>query len=171
MHKLIENATKELKEIEKVGLNATNLDNAFKLSSIYSKLKKTAEMEEETMRGMYNDGRGGYRDGGNSGGYSNYNGYGREGYGRRGVPGSGRGGYRGEGRWSEYLDRVMDSAEMYQYGRSRYRDGDDDGERMIDGLEKMMYAICTFVEATMDFAESPEEKEIVRKHIQKLQKM
>lgn len=82
--------------------------------------------------------------------------------------GRGRGGrYRGDDRWNEHLDRIMDGADMYQYGRSRYRDGGD-SERMYDGLEKLMYAICMFIESTMDFAESPEEKEIIRKHIQKL---
>lgn len=30
---------------------------------------------------------------------------------------------------------------------------------------------CMFVESTMEFAETPQEKEIIRKHIQKLQKM
>lgn len=101
------------------------------------------------------------------GGWGNYD---DDSYGRRGVPGSGRGRggrYRGDDRWNEHLDRIMDGADMYQYGRSRYRDGGD-SERMYDGLEKLMYAICMFIESTMDFAESPEEKEIIRKHIQKL---
>lgn len=130
------------------------------------------EEGEGKMRGGYmddyRDGRGGYRDGGyRDGGYGNYD---DDSYGRRGVPGSGRGRggrYRGDDRWNEHLDRIMDGADMYQYGRSRYRDGGD-SERMYDGLEKLMYAICMFIESTMDFAESPEEKEIIRKHIQKL---
>ena len=39
---------------------------------------------------------------------------------------------------------------------------------MKEGLEKLMYGICMFVETVMDFAETPEEKEIIRKHIQKM---
>ena len=39
------------------------------------------------------------------------------------------------------------------------------------GLEKLMYALCMFVESTMEFAESPREKEIIRKHIDKLRSM
>lgn len=179
MHKLLENAKKELKQIEETGLNAGNLDNAYKLVDIAKNISKLQMMEEGEgkMRGGYSDGysdggygRGGYRDSGYSdGGYGNYN---DGSYGRRGVPGSGRGRggrYRGEEgeRWMEHLDRIMDGADMYQYGRSRYRDGGD-SERMYDGLEKLMYAICMFLESTMDFAESPEEKEIIRKHIQKI---
>lgn len=179
MHKLLENAKKELKQIEETGLNAGNLDNAYKLADIAKNICKMQKMEEgeEKMRGRYNDGygdgRGGYRDGGyNDGGYGNYS---DGSYGRRGVPGSGRGRggrYRGEEdeRWNEHLDRIMDGADMYQYGRSRYRDGGDDS-RMYEGLEKLMGAICMFIESTMDFAESPEEKEIIRKHIQKLKSM
>lgn len=55
------------------------------------------------------------------------------------------------------------------FGNNGGNDGNGgDSERMYDGLEKLMYAICMFIESTMDFAESPEEKEIIRKHIQKL---
>jgi hypothetical protein len=68
---------------------------------------------------------------------------------------------------NEHLMRIQDGTDIYQYGRERYRHGRND-ERMYDGLEKLMYAICMFIESTMDFAESPQEKEIIRKHIQKL---
>ena len=73
-------------------------------------------------------------------------------------------------RMWDRLERIMDGADMYNYGRERYRGGDSE-ERMYDGLEKLMYALCTFVESTMDFAETPQEKEIIRKHIQKMAKM
>ena len=176
MHKLLENAKKELKQIEETGLNSGNLDNAYKLTDIAKNLAKLQTMEEGEgkMRGGYmddyRDGRGSYRDGGyRDDGYGNYD---DDMYGRRGVPGSGRmrgrdGRYRGDDRWHEHLDRIMDGADMYEYGRGRYRDGGD-SERMHDGLEKLMYAICMFIESTMDFAETPEEKEIIRKHVQKI---
>lgn len=176
MHKLLENAKKELKQIEETGLNAGNLDNAYKLVDIAKNISKLQMMEEgeDKMRGGYmddyRDERGGYRDGGYR--HDGYGPYDDDFYGRRGVPGSGRsrgrdGRYRGDDRWSEHLDRIMDGADMYIYGKGRYRDSGD-SSRMHDGLEKLMYAICMFVESTMDFAESPEEKEIIRKHIQKL---
>jgi hypothetical protein len=34
-----------------------------------------------------------------------------------------------------------------------------------------MYGVCMFVETAMNFAETPEEKEVVRKHIRKLEHM
>ena len=40
-----------------------------------------------------------------------------------------------------------------------------DESRVIEGLEKLMYAMCMFVESAMDFAETPQEKEVIRKHI------
>lgn len=122
------------------------------------------------------------RQGGGRGGRGGYNGeYGRQGggyngeYGRQGQGGGG--GYNGEygrrggGRYghdklAECLDRIADGKDMYEYDRSRYR-GDD--QRVLEGLEKMMYGVCMFVESAMDFAETPEEKEIVRKHIRKLE--
>lgn len=174
MDKLFENAKKELKQIEEAGLNSGNLDNAYKLADIAKNICKLKSMEggDGKMRDGYmddyRDSRGGYRDGGyRDGGYGRYD---DDMYGRRGVPGrmyerDGR--YRGDNRWHEHLNRIMDGADMYEYGRGRYRDGGD-SERMHDGLEKLMYAICMFIESTMDFAETPEEKEIIRKHVQKI---
>lgn len=75
-----------------------------------------------------------------------------------------------DNRMREHLNRIYEGAEMYEYGRDRYQHGGNE-ERIYDGLEKLMYALCMFVESTMEFAETPQEKEIIRKHIQKLQKM
>lgn len=175
MHKLKQDIKTELKQIEQVGINGSNIEVVGKMVDILKDIGKIEKMEEEKeMRdytyednyGMYNarGGRGGYNA---RGGYSNY----EDSYGRRGVSGSGRGRYGHlDERMAERLDRIMDGADMYQYGRDRYRGGDSE-ERMYDGLEKLMYAICTFVESTMDFAETPQEKEIVRKHMQKLAKL
>ena len=172
MHKLIENAKRELKQIGEVGLNTSNLDNAYKLASIAKNAYKIEKCEEEKSEMRYSEyGRGGYNDGYNArnyrdGEYSMY-----DDYGRRGVPGSGRGGrYRGDDRLNSHLDRIMDSADMYMYGRERYRDSGE-SERVTEGLEKLMYAICSFVEGVMDFAETKEEKEIVHKHVQKMKSM
>ena len=75
-----------------------------------------------------------------------------------------------DNRMRDHLNRIYEGAEMYEYGRDRYQHGGNE-ERIYDGLEKLMYALCMFVESTMEFAETPQEKEIIRKHIQKLQKM
>ena len=166
MEKIKQDINKSLEEIEKIGLGNGNIEMAAKLIEMKKNIAKIEEGDK--MRGMRN--------------YSNYRGDDREsdreywitsyrdsGYGRRGVPGSGRGLYRtGDmDRFDERLDRIMDGADEYRYGKDRYREGGNE-ERMNDGLEKMMYAICTFVESAMDFAETPQEKEIIRKHIQKL---
>lgn len=168
MDKLFENVKKELKQIETNGLSSSNLDTAYKLTCIGKNIKEIEEKEGESkMRGRYEDGgynaRGNYRDSN----YSEYN----DGYGRRGVPGSGRERYRGEGeRFDRHMEHIEDGIDMYMYGRERYFDSGDK-HRMHEGLEKFMYGICMFVETAMDFAETPEEKEIIRKHIQKMKAM
>ena len=181
MDKLFENVKKELKQIETNGISSSNLDTAYKLTCIGKNIKEIEEKEgDQKMRGRYEDGgynardnyrnyndggynaRGNYRDGG----YPEYN----DGYGRRGVPGSGRGRYRGEERFGRHMDQIEDGIDMYMYGRDRYFDSGDK-HRMHEGLEKFMYGICMFVETAMDFAETPEEKEIIRKHIQKMTAM
>lgn len=168
MDKLIRDIEKELKEIEEQGITANNLEVTSKLVDMLKDLTEVEKMKQggRSMREYRDGGYSDYRDGGGYGGrYEEGN------YGRRGVPGSGRGGYRGEdGRMSDHINRIMEGAEQYEYGRERYRHGDNE-ERMQDGLEKLMYAICLFVESTMEFAESPREKEIIRKHIQKLKNM
>lgn len=182
MEKLLEQVKKELTEIENKGINASNLELVDKLVDIYKDLdeiKKNEEggrpMEEYSRYresgGGYRDGyRDGYNDGGyREGGYSAGDSY-REGgyseYGRRGVPGSGRSRYNNT-RMRDHMDRMMDGMDQYEYGKERYMHGGDEG-RVIEGLEKLMYAMCMFVESAMDFAETPQEKEIIRKHIQKI---
>lgn len=138
MEKLKQEIRKELKEVEEQGISMNNLDTTFKLVDILKNLNK---IEGEEMRDYrYDD------------------------YGRRGMP---RGRYS-EGRMRDYIDKMMDGVEMYEYGKERSRYGHGEDERMYDGLEKLMYAVCLFVESAMDFAETPQEKEIIRKHIQKL---
>ncbi len=121
--------------------------------------------------GGYNAGGGGgysARGGGGGGGYrQSWDNY--EEYGRRGVPGSGRGRYNNS-RMREHMDRMMDGMEQYEYGKERYMHGGDDS-RVMEGLEKLMYAMCMFVESAMDFAETPQEKEVIRKHIQKISRI
>lgn len=67
----------------------------------------------------------------------------------------------------EKVSRLCEHMEDYVEGKERYRNGAHPGH-MSEGLEKTMYAICTLVESLMDSAETPEEKEIIRKHIEKL---
>ena len=113
----------------------------------------------------YGAGRGGgYGEGGYGAGRGGYNegGYNEGGYGRRG---SGR-----YSRMRDHMERMMDGMDQYEYGKERYMHGGDEG-RVMEGLEKLMYAMCMFVESAMDFAETPQEKEIIRKHVQKISKL
>lgn len=184
MEKLMEMVKKELGEIENKGITANNLELVGKLSNIYKDLAKGKHYEEESKQGgqemteygryregggggygtSYRDGyRDGYNDGGGSGGYGAYSDYGR-----RGVPGSGR--RYSNSRMSEHIEKMREGADQYEYGRERYMHGGDES-RVVEGLEKLMYAVCMLVESTMDFAETPAEKEIIRKHIQKISRI
>lgn len=171
MDKLLENVKKELKEVEAQGLNMNNLDVIHKLVSLTKDLEqikamKECEKKKEGSDMRHEDYRDDYRDGyreERKGSYERYDEH--DDYRRRGM--SGR--YRDTDRFHEHLDRLVDGAEAYEYNKSRYRHGDEG--RIHEGLEKLMYALCMFVESTMDFAESPEEKEIIRKHVHKISKI
>lgn len=165
MEKLLENVQKELKQIEEQGINTSNIEILSKLvdveKDIYEIMEKKEEGGKAMMYGEYSTrgGRGGrYSERGYGANYNN------SGYGRGGN-------YRGnDDRMYQHLDRIMEGADEYQYGRNRYMDGGTE-DRMQEGLEKLMYAICVFVESMVDFAETPEEKEIIRRHIHKIKGM
>ena len=44
----------------------------------------------------------------------------------------------------------------------------DTDSEMIDGIEMTMGAVVNFVESLMDYAETSQEKEIVRKYVSKI---
>ena len=144
MDELLEKVKKELKEIGNAGISAANLDVTYKLVDIAKDIGEIKEQEEKLKGGK------GMR-------YSYDSRYEGD-YGRRGH----------DGRLAACEDRIAEGRDSYEYCRSRYR-GDD--ERVIEGLEKLMYGVCMFVETAMNFAESPEEKEVIRKHVRKLESM
>lgn len=172
MDRVLENVKREIKEIGEQGINANNLDLLDKLVDIEKDIYEIKEKEgglssmeygrymdygrNMPRNGMYEDeygARGNYRE---NGSYNDGNYYVR-GYYRQGS----------DERMNQHLDRIMEGADAYQYGRERYRGGGNQ-ERMKEGLEKLMYALCVFVESVTDFAETSEEKEIIRKHVQKM---
>ena len=171
MEKIKEQIKKELAEIENKGINASNLELISKLTEIYKDIAKIEKLEGGQEMQDY----GRYREGGyNEGGYSAY----REGgYNARGGGGGGyrEGGYnegygRRYSRMKDHMDRMMDGMDQYEYGKERYMHGGDES-RVMEGLEKLMYAMCMFVESAMDYAETPQEKEIIRKHLHKMSKL
>ena len=182
--KLMENIKKELKEVGEKGLTNANLESTSKLVDMLKDLKEIeSEGQEEYRRGGYgmNDYRMnnyGAMDGYGNRGYDERS-YNERGYNERSYMGDkeydyvirGSRGYNGsDPRMRDHIYRISEGAEMYEYGRDRYQHGGST-ERMEEGLEKLMYALCMFVESTMEFAQSPKEKEIIRKHIQKMRAM
>ena len=170
--KLEELVSKELEQISEKGLTSANLDTAFKLIDILKDIKEVEESEQELKGGnemKY------YERGGNYGSMYPMNFerprmYGGDmGYGNYERGGSGRYQHYSPdmSRFYEKIDRMVDFLEEYYMGKGRYHDGAHPGH-MVEGLEKTMYAVCTLVESLMDTAETPEEKEVIRKHIQKI---
>ena len=161
MHGIYNDAIKELKLIEKQGgLDASNIDVVLKLSKIAKNIAKINKGEEEEMM-RYHEGDYNER-------YPEYGTrrmdirYERDGeYGRRYMGGS------RYGHFDEHLARLSECVEDYEFGKGRYRSHGDDN-RMIDGLERTMMALVEFVESAAQFAETPEEKEIIRKHLQRM---
>ena len=181
MHKLLEKVEKELDNIAEKGITNSNLDTTYKLIDIYKDIKESKYYETNSGGNEYDarmrDSRGRYME----------NEYGRyyepmnDGYDRRTY--SPRRMYKDisvsdryenypmlDEKTERYMNRMREGMENYQIGKERYRNGDNQ-ERMIDGIEMVMSSVCMFVESLFDFAESPTEKEIIRKHLDKMKKM
>lgn len=169
MEALLKKVKKELDNIADKGITSSNLEATNKLVDIYKDLKEVCAMEDGGEQGMYGA-RGRYRD--SDWDHDNY-----DARGGRGGSSSGRGSYNGsyryyplDDRMERYFTRMREGMENYNAGRNRYMDGGSQ-DRMIDGIEMTMSAVVTFVEALVDFAETSEEKEIVRKYVEKLKKI
>lgn len=175
MHRLLEKVENELENIANKGLTSSNLEAAYKLIDIYKDIHEAkyykTETEKEKEEGRYEarGGRGRYSEG-------DYDRYERGG--RGGSSGSSNS-YNARGSYNLYniddrtqrqMERMREGMEYYDEGRGRYRGGDSE-ERMIDGIEMTMSAICNFVECLYDYAETSKEKEIIRKHIEKMKKL
>lgn len=168
MEALLKKVKKELDNIADKGITSSNLEATNKLVDIYKDIKEICEMEEggELMYGARARGRDGrYKDGSDW----DYDDYGARG-GRGGSRGGNYGHYPMDERLERYFNRIREGMENYDAGRNRYREGGSH-ERMVDGIEMTMAAIVTFVESLVDFAETSEEKEIVRKYVDKLKKV
>ena len=49
-----------------------------------------------------------------------------------------------------------------------YAKNGDNPDRLVEGMEMIMGAICNFVEELSDYAETSQEKEVIRKHLNKM---
>ena len=182
MHKLRENAEKELKAIEEKGLTSSNLDNAYKLVEIMKGVDKINMMQDggEYSRDRYSRDmedysreRGGYsrngdysREGNYSNDYDNGNSYRR-----------GRNQRTGEymHRPSHYSRLSGDDTDMDEY-RSRkmeYSNSRDDGtkNRMLDALEDFMSGVHGMMKQMFKDADCREEREIIQNWARKIAEM
>lgn len=184
MHKLRENAEKELKAIEEKGLTSSNLDNAYKLVEImkgvdkiemmqdggYSQEGYSRDMEDYSREGGYGCGnsnysreRGGYsREGGYSNDYDNGNSY------RRGRSAT-TGRYVHRPNYSRLSGEDTDM-DRYRESKREYSNSRDDGakNKMLDALEDFMSGLCGMMKQLTKDADCREEREVIQNWCRKI---
>lgn len=190
MHKLRENAEKELKAIEEKGLTSSNLDNAYKLVEIMKgvdKIKMMEEGDQYSRDGYSRDGEDYSRDGGYGGGNSRDRGYSREvDYSRDGNGGYSNNDYdngnsyrRGRNqRNGQYMHRPNysrlsgDDTDMDEYrNRKReYSNSRDEGskEKMLIALNDFMSGVCGMMKQLTKDADCREEREVIQNWCRKI---
>lgn len=140
--KMLKITSEYIEQVADNGIDDVDIDYLSKIVDIHKDLK-----EVECM---------------NYGRYGNYGRY--DAYGRRGVDAK----YRGE----EYMDNMRGSYRTYEEARNEFNAGNygakEDGLRE---LEYMMHSAMKFIKMIKEEANSPEEQEIVRKHIMKISEM
>lgn len=149
MDELKHRVKKELENISTKGITSSNLDTTYKLVDI---LKDILEIEEKSNKETYNRGRGADMR------YTGHEDWGRRDY------------YPMNERLERYMTKIRDGVQDYDAGRMRYRDSGSN-ERMVEGIEMTMSAIVNFIEELMDIAETSQEKEIVRKYVDRIRKV
>lgn len=176
MHKLRENAEKELKAIEEKGLTSSNLDNAYKLVEIMKGVDKIEMMQDsgEYSRDGYSRDMEDYsRDGGYGGGNSRDRGYSRDNYDNGNSYRRGRNQRTGEYMHRPNYSRLSgDDTDMDRYKEdkrqySNSRDGGDK-ERMLDSLNRLVGNFCDMVAQVYRDCDCPDERDIIVKHIDNL---
>lgn len=139
---------KELDNIAEKGLTSSNLEATNKLVDIYKDLCEIEGGESKMYDERYWDDR--YRDDR----YRNdrYNERGHRSY---------------NDKVDRHLEDMRDGYETYNAGRRRYMDGGSN-EKMLEGVEMAMNSVTKFIEFFMDNAEGQQEKDIVRKYINRI---
>ena len=151
MNDMLKQLEKYIQEKSKQNFNALDKDELFKVVDIYKDLK-----EVESMNGYGRYGRG----------YGEYNAYGNYSeYGRRGVDAK----YRA----SKYMDGMRGSYEAYEDDRNEFNAGGNYGakEDGLKDLESMLHYNNKLMKYIRETATSPEEQELIRKHIAKMNEM
>lgn len=171
MHKLRENAEKELKAIEEKGLTSSNLDNAYKLVEIMKGVDKIEMMQdggysqEGYSRDMedYSRDRGSYsRNGDYSNDYDNGNSY-RRGRNQR------NGQYMHRPNYSR-LSGDDEDMDRYRQSKREYSNSRDEGSKnkMLDALEDFMCGIQGMLKQIYKDSDTGEEREIIRRYARQI---
>lgn len=183
MHKLRENAEKELKSIEEKGLTSSNLDNAYKLVEIMKGVDKIEMMKDggysrdSYSRDMedYSRERGGYsREGDYSrdGNYSNGdNSYDRGNSYRRGRSAT-TGRYVHRPNYSRLSGDDTDMDE-YRNRKAEYSNNRDDNSKnkMLDALDDFLSGVHGMMKQMFKDADCREEREIIQNWARKIAEM
>jgi hypothetical protein len=176
MHKLRENAEKELKAIEEKGLTSSNLDNAYKLVEIMKGVDKIEMMEEGggySRDGYSRDMEDYSRDGGYGGGNSRDRGYSRDNYDNGNSYRRGRNQRTGEYMHRPNYSRLSgDDTDMdrYKEDKKQYSNSRDGGDknRMLDSLETLVANVCDMVVQIDRDCDCVDERDIIFKHVKNL---
>lgn len=161
--KVKELVCKELEKFSNSELTSDELDVLYKLVDIDKDLENIDywKCKKEVMKMRYND-YGDYSEGGYSEGR----------YGRRGVPGTGRGRYRDHDDGEDMIEDMKESYSAYSESRSAYNRGNyNAGEDSMEALEDTMRLFTEFAHKMIKEVDSPEAKQIIRKHLRKISQM
>ena len=159
--KLKDMIKKEIEQIANSELNEKNLDLLDTLIDINKDLENIDywNVKKEAIKMRYSD-----YDDYSEGRYGNY--------GRRGVPGTGRGRYRGYDECEEMLEDMKESYRDYTDSKSAYNRGnygaEEDG---MKALEDTMGIFTEFAQKMIQEVDSPEAKQIIKKHLRKISQM
>jgi hypothetical protein len=176
MHKLRENAEKELKAIEEKGLSQSNIDNAYKLVEIVKGVDKINMMEEGggySRDGYSRDMEDYSRESGYGGGNSRDRGYSRDNYDNGNSYRRGRNQRTGEYMHRPNYSRLSgDDTDMdrYKEDKKQYSNSRDGGDknRMLDSLETLVANVCDMVVQIDRDCDCVDERDIIFKHVKNL---
>ena len=160
---------KELERFYDTELNGEDLDVLYKLVDIDKDLENIDywNCKKEVMKMRYEN-YGDYSEGRYSEG--RYGDYGN--HGRRGVPGTGRGRYRGHDDGEEMIEDMKESYGAYSESRNAYSRGNySAGEDSMKALEDTMELFTEFAHKMIQEVDSPEAKQIIKKHLKKISQM
>ena len=159
--------TMVVKELEQFSdatdLHGDELDVLYKLVDIDKDLENIDywKVKKEVMKMRYNN-YGDYSEGGYSEGR----------YGRRGVPGTGRGRYRGHDDGEDMIEDMKYSYNAYSESRNAYGRGNYGAEQEnMEALEDTMRLFTEFAQKMIQEVDSPEAKQIIKKHLRKISQM